>query len=435
MCPARQATPRKQKLVIKIPASASCITHNIPRILPPAEPANPVRAPRPAAVRGGSPQCSPRFHHPRFDTPATPRFILENFRQFLTSLEEEEISNYREIYYIRTREPADRESNSVTPSHFQFVTNEHIAFRFQMQKVLGKGAFGGVLKCIDHKTGGEVAIKMLRDHPKHHDQITLEFDFLNALQSNQNSTVIRLIETFTFHGFFCFVLELGTLDLYQTLRAQNFAAFSMAVVQTVCRRTAEALVYIHSHSIIHCDVKPENILFMDGQMSSVRLIDFGCSAALGDQIYTYIQSRFYRAPEIVIGVEYGPQIDVWSLGCVICEMVTGRPLFEAEDETELMQMFLKVLGMPPKWMVQQGKRAEYYFKTNGTPMVIANSDGRTHRPCSSSLADETGINDPVLLDLVGRSLAWDPADRLTPEGVIQHPWLKRRFRNPRRKTA
>jgi dual specificity tyrosine-phosphorylation-regulated kinase 2/3/4 len=304
-----------------------------------------------------------------------------------------------------------------------------------MQKVLGKGAFGGVLKCIDHKTGAEVAIKMLRDHPKHHDQITLELNFLNALQSNQNTTVIRLIETFTFHGFFCFVLELGTVDLYQTLRAQNFAAFSMPIVKAVTRHTAEALAYVHSHRIIHCDVKPENILFMDEQMSTVRLIDFGCSAAHGDHMYTYIQSRFYRAPEIVIGVEYGPQIDVWSLGCVICEMITGRPLFEAEDETELMQMFLKVIGIPPKWMIDRGKRAEHYFKSNGVPITIANSNGRTYRPCTSSVANETGINDPVLIDLISRCLAWDPADRLTPEEVIQHPWLRRRFRNPRRKGA
>jgi hypothetical protein len=208
MWPARQTTPRRQKLVIKIPVSASCMTKDSPRIRPPGEAANPARAPRPATGRGGAPLCSPRFNHLWFDTPAAPSFILENFLGFLTSLEEAEILNYPEIYYIRTREPADRELNPVTPSHFQFVTSEHIAFRFQMQKVLGKGAFGGVLKCIDHKTGEEVAIKMLRDHPKHHDQITLEFNFLNTLQSNQNSTVIRLIETFTFHGFFCFVLEL-----------------------------------------------------------------------------------------------------------------------------------------------------------------------------------------------------------------------------------
>jgi dual specificity tyrosine-phosphorylation-regulated kinase 2/3/4 len=114
-------------------------------------------------------------------------------------------------------------------------------------------------------------------------------------------------------------------------------------------------------------------------------------------------------------------------------MITGRPLFEAEDETELMQMFLKVIGIPPKWMIERGKRAEYYFKSNGVPITITNSNSRTHRPCTSSVANETGIDDPVLIDLISRCLAWDPADRLTPEEVIQHPWLRRRFRNPRRK--
>jgi dual specificity tyrosine-phosphorylation-regulated kinase 2/3/4 len=347
-------------------------------------------------------------------------------------LEEQELFEYPDIYYLRTREVSDKSADPIKPGHFQFVTNEHIAFRFQMQKVLGKGAFGGVLQCVDHKYGQAVAIKLLRDHAKHHDQIMTERDFLNRLQADDREHVIELRETFSYHGFFCFVMELGHRDLYQLHKAQQFSPFHPKVVQVVARDTAAALQFVHERGIIHCDVKPENILFMGGDLQHVKLIDFGCSATAGDQIYTYIQSRFYRAPEIVIGIEYGPGIDVWSLGCVMCEMVTGQPLFEAEDETELMQMYIRVLGMPPKWMRESGQRAEYYFRKDGSPIVVPNSEGRVHQPGASSIAEDTGIKDEGLLDLVSACLAWDPKERISTQGILDHPWLQKKMRSPRR---
>jgi serine/threonine protein kinase len=125
----------------------------------------------------------------------------------------------------------------------------------------------------------------------------------------------------------------------------------------------------------------------------------------------------------VIGIDYGPQIDVWGLGCVLCEMVMGRPLFEAEDETELMQMYLKVLGMPPEWMVMEGKRAEYYFRPDGAPILRSNSEGKCHAPGTSNIQMETQIEDKLLLALVCGCLTWDPAARLTPQAILEHAWL------------
>jgi dual specificity tyrosine-phosphorylation-regulated kinase 2/3/4 len=171
---------------------------------------------------------------------------------------------------------------------------------------------------------------------------------------------------------------------------------------------------------------------MNSDLDCVKLIDFGCSATAGDQIYTYIQSRFYRAPEIVIGIEYGPKIDVWSLGCVLCEMLTGQALFEAEDETELMQMYIQVLGMPPKWMIEAGQRAEYYFRQNGSLIVTPNSEGKIHQAGTSTIAEETGIEDGLLLDLITSCLTWDPNERISTQGIMDHPWLQKRFRSPRR---
>ncbi|MGB1101431.1 MAG: protein kinase domain-containing protein, partial [Pontimonas sp.] len=79
--------------------------------------------------------------------------------------------------------------------------------------------------------------------------------------------------------------------------------------------------------IIHCDLKPENILLRQPHRSAIKLIDFGSSCKSKDRLYTYIQSRFYRSPEVILGLPYSKAIDMWSLGCVLVEMTTGSPLF------------------------------------------------------------------------------------------------------------
>ncbi|KAA3676452.1 dual specificity tyrosine-phosphorylation-regulated kinase 2/3/4 [Paragonimus westermani] len=83
-------------------------------------------------------------------------------------------------------------------------------------------------------------------------------------------------------------------------------------------------VLITRNNIIHCDLKPENILLRRSARCSIKVIDFGSSCYLDKRIYTYIQSRFYRAPEIILGMEYGTPIDMWSLGCIVAEMITGE---------------------------------------------------------------------------------------------------------------
>jgi len=94
------------------------------------------------------------------------------------------------------------------------------------------------------------------------------------------------------------------------------------------------LVYTHDKNIVHCDLKPENILVKSETSLSIKLIDFGTSCTAGNSIFSYVQSRYYRAPEIILGCEYGLMVDIWSLGCVIAELVTHRPLFYGRDEND-----------------------------------------------------------------------------------------------------
>ena len=88
------------------------------------------------------------------------------------------------------------------------------------------------------------------------------------------------------------------------------------------------------HNIIHCDLKPENILLRKKNKSGFKIIDFGSSCFGDNKVYTYIQSRFYRSPEVIFGLDYTTAIDMWSFGCVLFKLYTGDPLFPGESENE-----------------------------------------------------------------------------------------------------
>jgi dual specificity tyrosine-phosphorylation-regulated kinase 2/3/4 len=267
---------------------------------------------------------------------------------------------------------------------------------------------------------------MLRDRPKAHSQIVFELNILMQLQNKDTgigSRIIRYVDNFTFRGFFCIVMELLFLDIYTVLKNQRFAAFPITTVQIAGRETAEALQYIHSRGLIHCDIKPENILFTDKTKRHVKVIDYGCSCFIGKILFSYIQSRYYRAPEVVLGLQYGPEIDIWSLACVLSEMLTGRPLFNAEEEDELIDMMVQLRGLPPLNFLKVSPRAHHYFDETG--QLKPKTNGKSIVPGSLSMSDATKVNDPDFLDLMERSLKWVPAERLTARQFVEHVWVKK----------
>lgn len=370
-----------------------------------------------------SPPCT-NSTNPVFTPPLKPAQIFQSFPNYLTESETSEIVQYREIYFIRL-EPISRNSPSVKRggNFFHFMKDDHIAFRYQQLDVLGKGSFGSVLKCLDHKTGNLVAVKMMRDQPKVHSQIIFELDLLKQLQSTENHHIIRYVESFVFRGFFCIAMELVSDDLYTALKRRRFMPFRIPAVQMIVRETAEALDYMHSKGIVHCDIKPENILFETEEQQHVKLIDFGCSCYVGKILFSYIQSRYYRAPEVVLGMQYAKQIDVWSVGCMICELITGRPLFPARSEDELIEMMVEMLGLPPLVMVRNAPRAHHYFDNNGKMKTRQGSTSdRIRVPNGTTISDATGIRDAGLLRLIEGCLRWQPADRLTARQLMEDPW-------------
>jgi dual specificity tyrosine-phosphorylation-regulated kinase 2/3/4 len=361
-----------------------------------------------------------------FPAPSKPGHIFANFREFLSDLEESEIMGYRAVYYLRQSPPLSKQAPAKTPDFFRFVRGDHIAYRYEQVKVVGKGSFGSVIECIDHKIGEPVAIKLLRDKPKVHSSIMFELDLLRDLQNSDNH-IIRYVENFSFRGFFCIVMELVSVDLFTSLRLQRFVPFAPTIIQTVAREVGEALRYTHTHGIIHGDIKPENILFSDLTRQSIKVIDFGCSCYIGKILFTYIQSRFYRAPEVVFGLQYGTAIDIWSLGCVLCEMLTGEPVFPAEDEKELVQMIAEMIGLPQKSFISGAPRAKHYFNSTGELIMQANSKGKHYRPGSSSVGSALKIHDRGFIELIEGCLRWAPEERFTADDVLRCEWVNRKL--------
>lgn len=168
---------------------------------------------------------------------------------------------------------------------------------------------------------------------------------------------------------------------------------------------------------------------------------------LFSQIYQYIQSRFYRSPEVLLGIPYDLAIDMWSLGCILVEMHTGEPLFSGCNEVDQMNKIVEVLGMPPKYLLDQAHKTRKFFDkvvSDGSYVLKKSQNGRKYKPPGSRklhdiLGVETGgpggrrMDEPghsvadylKFKDLLLRMLDFDPKTRVTPYYALQHNFFKR----------
>jgi dual specificity tyrosine-phosphorylation-regulated kinase 2/3/4 len=183
------------------------------------------------------------------------------------------------------------------------------------------------------------------------------------------------------------------------------------------------LVLLQNKRIIHCDLKPENILLYEARKADIRVIDFGSSCKEEEKVYTYIQSRFYRSPEVILGSTYGLGIDMWSFGCILAELWTGYPLFPGENEQEQLACIMEIFGPPDRHLVDRCTRKKLFFDSVGKPRVTVSSKGRRRRPSSKTLSQALKTEDEAFLDFVTRCLRWDPDRRMKPHEAVTHPFI------------
>ncbi|KAF8906034.1 hypothetical protein CPB84DRAFT_1770885 [Gymnopilus junonius] len=369
-------------------------------------------------------------------TPSSPASILKSPQaQALSEFERKEVLDYPSVYCIGANSrkkqavldnPANNYGYDDERGDYLVVNHDHLAYRYEIMDTLGKGSFGQVLSCRDHCTGESVAVKIIRNKKRFHHQALVEIKILDNLRkwdAEEKHHVIKMTEHFYFRNHLCIAMELLSINLYELIKANGFVGFTTALIRRFTSQMLMSLSLMRHHRIVHCDLKPENVLLRHPAKSGIKVIDFGSSCFEHEKIYTYIQSRFYRSPEVILGMNYHMAIDMWSLGCILAELYTGFPIFPGENEQEQLSCIMEVLGVPDKEFINRSSRRKLFFDTNGAPRTVINSKGRRRRPGSKTLAQVLRCNDEDFVDFVAKCLVWDPERRMKPQTAMRHPFV------------
>lgn len=290
--------------------------------------------------------------------------------------------------------------------NYKLKRRDHINYRYEVGQLLGQGSFGNVVLCKDHKFVGlaprNVAVKVVKNNLEWTLQAVNEVKVLKHLNNtNECQNVLQYLDHFHFRGHMCIVSELLSINLFTLLEMTNFRGLSLDLVSTISQQALRGLAFVHQHKIIHCDIKPENIMIklphdfdpdvpVPKEELCIKIIDYGSSCYHNEVTHTYIQSRFYRAPEVVMGVAYTTMIDIWSLGCVVVELFTGTPLFLGKNELEQLGLIIETLGCPPRKYIQQTQRETKKKRANRRPASTVASDTPISKSLLLTLFDTDG---------------------------------------------
>lgn len=327
--------------------------------------------------------------------------------------------------------------------HYIVLPGEEILSRYTVQEVLGKGSFGTVLRCYDEKRREAVALKITRHGSNFRSQAKLELDILLKLNENPNLNhlVVKLLKVFDWQGHLVLVFELLSFNLYQLIKCTRYNGVSLELVRKFAYQLVCTLLQLEQQKpqpIIHCDIKPENILLRNQNRSGIRLIDFGSACYADKCIHKYIQSRFYRCPEVILYLGYTTAIDRWSLGCVLVELHTGMPLFDGRTEAAQLARFEATLGPVPTDMISRSCKAHKFYNTgsNGSsyqlkePQLVRRSlesvIGVTTGGPRGSRRGTQGHDEASyweFLDFITQLLRYHPEERITCQDALRHPFL------------
>nr|GLL28008.1 MAP kinase kinase kinase mkh1 [Ipomoea trifida] len=315
---------------------------------------------------------------------------------------------------------------------FPIVLNSIVAGRYHITEYLGSAAFSKVVQAHDLHMGVDVCLKIIKNDKDFFDQSLDEIKLLkyvNKHDPGDERHILRLYDYFYHQEHLFIVCELLRADLYEFQKYNRESGcepyFTMLRLKTITRQCLVALEYLHGLGIIHCDLKPENILIKSYRRCEIKVIDLGSSCFQTDSLSLYVQSRSYRAPEVILGLHYDQRIDIWSLGCVLAELCSGEVLFPNEEIPMLLARVIGVLGPIDMDMLLEGQETHKYF-TKEYDLYHINEDTNQLEyiiPEETSLEDQLQVSDPLFIDFVRKLLQINPITRPTATEALEHPWL------------
>ncbi|XP_038239365.1 glycogen synthase kinase-3 alpha [Dermochelys coriacea] len=272
-------------------------------------------------------------------------------------------------------------------------------------KVIGNGSFGVVYQARLADCGELVAIKKVLQDKRFKNRE------LQIMRKLDHCNIVRLRYYFYSSGekkdevYLNLVLDFVPETVYRVARHFTKAKQTIPViyVKVYMYQLFRSLAYIHSQGVCHRDIKPQNLL-VDPDTAVLKLCDFGSAKQLvqGEPNVSYICSRYYRAPELIFGAtDYTSNIDIWSAGCVLAELLLGQPIFPGDSGVDQLVEIIKVLGTPTREQIREMNPNYTEFKF---PQIKAHPWLKVFKPRTPMEA----------VSLCSRLLEYTPATRLSP---------------------
>ncbi|XP_053181580.1 homeodomain-interacting protein kinase 1-like [Scomber japonicus] len=324
--------------------------------------------------------------------------------------------------------------------------------RFKIEAFLGEGSFGKVAQCLDVVTDTKVAIKVTKDKPHLTKQALEEIKILQELTAldADRCNLVKWDGFFLHEQLICLRFELLDMSLFDYMEQRDFLPMDMNQVRPVLHQLTTALLHLETLKLIHADLKPDNVMVVDCRQETlkVKIIDFGLARHAADVIPgSCTQSLLYRAPEVMLGLDYAEQIDMWSLGLITMDITLGFQLFPGSHHYDMLKFIVDTLGPIPDYLVNWGQYSTQFFNIVGTfneqtwelktPEEFASItghqfvDNRDFELQSLDVLEEmmtftdeaARIQMRNLLDLVKQMLHVDKNERIIPKKVLQHPFF------------
>ena len=282
---------------------------------------------------------------------------------------------------------------------------------FEEIQVIGDGGFGIVTKCRDRETGEIVAIKKMKQKFTNFEEC-LQLKEVKSLRKIKHENVERLLQVFRENEYLYLVFELLGESLFKTIQKRK-EPFSNQEVRYIMHQILSGIAIIHKQGFFHRDIKPDNILWSESD-GKLKISDFGLAREIRSRPpYTeYVGTRWYRAPEIILKHPfYNSPVDIWSVGCICCELYMLKPIFPGTSETDQLFKIMSVLGTPTS--NQWPDFSKLVQKRNMRIISTPAQDLQALMPTAT----------PEAIDFIKLCLQYDPINRPSAAKLLQHRFL------------